>query len=59
MAGAGCGVGPCPVAVKELRLPEHISEQDRRNLYARMEREARAAARLKHPGIVTVYNPRG
>ncbi|MFI7635674.1 hypothetical protein [Nonomuraea sp. NPDC049400] len=45
-----------PVAVKELRLPEHISEQDRRNLYARMEREARAAARLKHPGIVTVYN---
>ncbi|MGW4960771.1 WD40 repeat domain-containing serine/threonine protein kinase [Nonomuraea sp. NPDC004186] len=44
------------VAVKELRLPEHISEQDRRNLYARMEREARAAARLKHPGIVTVYN---
>ncbi|MFC5826200.1 WD40 repeat domain-containing serine/threonine protein kinase [Nonomuraea insulae] len=45
-----------PVAVKELRLPEHVSEQDRRNLYARMEREAKAAARSKHPGIVTVYN---
>ncbi|GLY90816.1 protein kinase domain-containing protein [Actinoallomurus iriomotensis] len=44
------------VAVKELRLPEWIDEGERARWYARMGREARAAARLKHPGIVTVYD---
>ncbi|MGI5226722.1 WD40 repeat domain-containing serine/threonine protein kinase [Actinoallomurus sp. CA-142502] len=43
------------VAIKELRLPEHVAAEERRVWYARMEREARAAARLRHPGIVTVY----
>ncbi|MFI6517552.1 serine/threonine-protein kinase [Spirillospora sp. NPDC050679] len=44
------------VAVKELRVPEQVTDQERRVWYARMEREARAAARLRHAGIVTVYD---
>ncbi|TDD83797.1 serine/threonine protein kinase [Actinomadura darangshiensis] len=44
------------VAVKELRVPAQVADQERRVWYARMEREARAAARLRHTGIVTIYD---
>ncbi|WP_260609682.1 serine/threonine-protein kinase [Streptomyces sp. WAC06614] len=44
------------VAVKELRLPERLGEAERQNWIARLDREARAAARLKHPGIITVHD---
>lgn len=37
------------VAVKELRLPEHLDDAGRLTWIARLEREARAAARLRHP----------
>ena len=41
-----------PVAIKILR-PEYVSDE---NLLARFQREARAAAALLHPNIVSVYD---
>ncbi|MDL4773933.1 WD40 repeat domain-containing serine/threonine protein kinase [Actinomadura xylanilytica] len=44
------------VAVKELLLSDAIDDTERREWYARAAREARAAARLHHPGIVALYD---
>ncbi|MBO2447915.1 serine/threonine protein kinase [Actinomadura barringtoniae] len=44
------------VAVKELRLPEGFTDAERESWIARLDREASAAARLKHPGIITVHD---
>ncbi|OAH16253.1 serine/threonine-protein kinase [Streptomyces jeddahensis] len=44
------------VAVKEPRLPEHLPERERANAFERMRREARAAARLDHPAVVSVHD---
>ncbi|MFE5730524.1 serine/threonine-protein kinase [Streptomyces sp. NPDC056528] len=44
------------VAVKEPRVPEHFSAAERRTAHERMRREARAAARIDHPSVVTLHD---
>ncbi|WP_433467634.1 serine/threonine-protein kinase [Spirillospora sp. CA-128828] len=44
------------VAIKEVSLPQGLDDAQVERIYARTFREARSAARLDHPGIVTVYD---
>ncbi|MER6102498.1 serine/threonine-protein kinase [Streptomyces sp. NPDC001832] len=44
------------VAVKELTAGQYAAEADRIVLHARTQKEARAAARITHPGVVTVHD---
>lgn len=44
------------VAVKEPRVPDYLPDRERTTAYERMRREARAAARLDHPAVVSVYD---
>ncbi|MFI8950594.1 protein kinase [Streptomyces sp. NPDC053750] len=44
------------VAVKEVRAPAGLPDADVQRMYARLEHEAWAAARVAHPNVVTVYD---
>src|SRR2546422_4736776 len=45
-----------PVAVKELRPPPDLTDEERAVFYRRTLREARTPAQLKHPSIIDVYD---
>src|SRR5437899_12043678 len=44
------------VAVKEVRAPAELDEPEIQQLYARLEREGRTAARVHHPNAITVFD---
>ncbi|MFE3826258.1 serine/threonine-protein kinase [Streptomyces sp. NPDC059092] len=44
------------VAIKELTAGRYASEADRAVLHQRTQKEARAAARISHPAVVTVHD---
>jgi serine/threonine protein kinase len=44
------------VAVKEVKIAETLTDEERAHAYQRTLREAKTAARLNHPAVVTVYD---
>ncbi|OPC81387.1 hypothetical protein B4N89_10910 [Embleya scabrispora] len=44
------------VAIKELRLPDWLDAEEVARRSARMQREVRAAGRVRHPNVVTVFD---
>jgi serine/threonine-protein kinase len=45
-----------PVALKVIRLPPDASAELREELEKRFRREAKAAARIRHPGVVAIHD---
>ncbi|MEV2276420.1 serine/threonine-protein kinase [Nocardiopsis sp. NPDC049922] len=44
------------VAIKQVLLPDHFTESERADAHARVRREARSAARVSHPTVITVHD---
>jgi len=44
------------VALKEIRVPPQLAEDERERLHERTHREARSAARITHPNVVVVHD---
>src|ERR1700691_897881 len=44
------------VAVKEVQIADTLTDDERANAFQRTLREAKTAARLNHPAVVTVYD---
>ena len=44
------------VAIKEVRIADTLTEEERATAFQRTLREAKTAARLNHPAVVTVYD---
>ncbi len=44
------------VAVKEVHLPPSLDPREQMNLFRRTNREAMAAGRLRHPGLIAMYD---
>lgn len=45
-----------PVAVKRVHAPVHLSDDEIATLHERTRREARSAARITHPDVVTIHD---
>jgi serine/threonine protein kinase len=44
------------VAIKEVRVPDHLTPQERGEAHARILREAQTAARIQHPSVITIHD---
>lgn len=44
------------VAIKQVMLPDHFTPAERDDALARVRREARSAARVSHPTVITIHD---
>ncbi|GAA4071141.1 serine/threonine-protein kinase [Nonomuraea soli] len=44
------------VALKQVLLPDWVAAKEREQAFTRVLREARSAARLRHPGVITIHD---
>ena len=44
------------VAIKQVLLPGHFTDAERDDAHARVRREARSAARISHPTVITIHD---
>lgn len=44
------------VAIKQVLLPGHFTDAERDDAHARVRREARSAARVSHPTVITIHD---